>query len=643
MSDTYVPRWWRRFKDFYTFILPLRFNLLLLLVLGFALIGTDQGHDIIAHLAEAEWIVPGLFFGLATLALALQVWFWSRQLLYLDLTARERREHHFPWWIEWLPRALGFFVFVIVLAAFFVIHAEPGRVPARMINLELLITALAVAFLIFTIVRRKFITAKATETIEAGKVTETRGRIRELSSAARVLYVITLLLDLIFLGVSFSIPITNKIGAPFILVFAFALWVTFGFFLVWLGHRWEMPLLTFLLLFAVAISPWADNHNVRLLDATPLPRKSVGVTFDDWMKRLAADPGGAFDAPVYIVATEGGGIRAAYWTAAVLGRLHDATGGRFTRHLFAISSVSGGSVGAAVYTTAVVNTPNGVFDSATNTLKYDALAPLLASLSSADLLQRFVPFPIVSRDRAAQLEMGWEEGWAETHASTATALREPFTSLYAGGRATWLPSLFLNGTSVENGGRLIVSNCVFSDTDIRNAGDVLNLTGRDLRISTAAHASARFPYVSPVGGLPTRGNLAGHHIADGGYFENSGSGTALQIFNAISQTESFKNYHPKITFIIIDYRPKPSAPKYYRFANELFGPPRGFLATQGAHKTFALGELPNPRIDFTLLPTVPQPLGWMLADASRLDMDAQIKNGPNAEKVAAIKSLLDGK
>jgi hypothetical protein len=283
MSDAHVPRWWRRFKDSYKFILPLRFNLLLLLVLAFALIGTDQGHDIIAHLAEAKWIVPAVFFSLATLALALQVWFWSRQLLYLDLTAREQRDHQFPWWIEWLPRALGFFVFIIVLGACLVIHREPGNLPVRMIRLEVLIAALGVGFFIFTIVRRRFITEK---------VTDTRGAIRELSMTAKVLYVVTLVLDLIFLAVSFSIRATNFIGAPFILVFAFALWVTFGFFLVWLGHRWEMPLLTLLLLYAIAISPLADNHNVRLLcaatawlDARRRVSSGHGRSNQEWSQR----------------------------------------------------------------------------------------------------------------------------------------------------------------------------------------------------------------------------------------------------------------------------------------------------------------------------------------------------------------------
>jgi hypothetical protein len=629
MSQAHPPRWWKPLKDFYAFFLPLRFNLFLLFVLGFALIGTDQGHDIIAHLAESDSPVPGLFFGLATLALALQVWFWSRQLMYLDLTSRELRTHQFPSWTAWLPRVLGVVVFVIVLVAFFFVHAEAAQTPLRMISLELLIAGLAAAFLAFTIIRRRMM---------GSAVTETAGAIRELSSAAKVLYVITLVLDLIFLGVSFVIPFMNFIGAPFILVFAFALWVTFGFFLVWLGHRWEMPLLTFLLLFAVIISPFADNHRVRLLDTAPMPRKNVAGTFDDWMKRLAAEPGGAVNAPVFIVATEGGGIRAGYWTAAVLGQLHDATGGAFTQHLFAISGVSGGSVGAAVYVTAAATTPTRVFEASTKTLAYDALAPLLASMTTADLLQRLIPFVLVSRDRAAQLEMGWEQGWADANHGSANALRQPLTSLYAGDGARRLPSLFMNGTSVETGGALITSNCLLSD--IRNAGDVLSIAGRDLRISTAAHCSARFPYISPIGGLPPIGDKAGYHVADGGYFEDSGSATALQIFNVIAQTDSFKKYQPRITFIIIDYRPKEKKPKYYSLANEILGPPRTLLATRGAHAVYALGELPEPRIDFSLLPTVPQPLGWMLADASSKAMDDQIKTGLNAQKVATIKKML---
>jgi hypothetical protein len=49
-----------------------------------------------------------------------------------------------------------------------------------------------------------------------------------------------------------------------------------------------------------------------------------------------------------IVAAEGGGIRAAYWTAGILTRLVDCPPA-LADSLFAISAVSGGSLGAAVY------------------------------------------------------------------------------------------------------------------------------------------------------------------------------------------------------------------------------------------------------------------------------------------------------
>ena len=65
--------------------------------------------------------------------------------------------------------------------------------------------------------------------------------------------------------------------------------------------------------------------------------------------------------PLYIVATEGGGIRAAYWTAAVLGEIQDKNP-NFAAHLFAISGVSGGSLGAAVFEALLAEPNLGSFE-----------------------------------------------------------------------------------------------------------------------------------------------------------------------------------------------------------------------------------------------------------------------------------------
>ena len=67
------------------------------------------------------------------------------------------------------------------------------------------------------------------------------------------------------------------------------------------------------------------------------------------------------------------------------------------------------------------------------------------------------------------------------------------------------------------------------------ADRVTPLDGPDVRLSTAALTSARFPLISPAGTIRMKasakddGLIFGDHVVDGGYFENSGLTTALDI------------------------------------------------------------------------------------------------------------------
>ena len=63
----------------------------------------------------------------------------------------------------------------------------------------------------------------------------------------------------------------------------------------------------------------------------------------------------------------------------------------------------------------------------------------------------------------------------------------------------------------------------------------------DVPLSTAAHISARFPYVSPPGRIERRGCPSSEGLvpapavsydADGGLFDNAGSGTAVDTWRA---------------------------------------------------------------------------------------------------------------
>ena len=91
-------------------------------------------------------------------------------------------------------------------------------------------------------------------------------------------------------------------------------------------------------------------------------------------------------------------------------------------------------------------------------------------------------------------------------ADSFVALWEP-----APAHREWMPSLFLNGTSVEKGNRIITSNLrltnIFLDADaaaekLATQKTPATKAACNIPVSTAALMSARFTYVSPAGRFP---------------------------------------------------------------------------------------------------------------------------------------------
>src|SRR5262249_15037841 len=94
-----------------------------------------------------------------------------------------------------------------------------------------------------------------------------------------------------------------------------------------------------------------NDHNVVRVDKESTPRVvDARTAFQSWA--MAHSPLAAGTSPMFIVAAEGGGMRANVMTAMVLDELRARYDG-FTDHLFAIVGVSGGSLGAASFATAV--------------------------------------------------------------------------------------------------------------------------------------------------------------------------------------------------------------------------------------------------------------------------------------------------
>ncbi|WP_063822248.1 hypothetical protein [Pleurocapsa sp. PCC 7319] len=258
-----------------------------------------------------------------------------------------------------------------------------------------------------------------------------------------------------------------------------------------------------------------------------------------------------------IVCASGGGIQAAGWTTQVLTGLQakDLLGISFPKAINLISSVSGGSVGSMYYLDRFTDKgfpPDDqlkpIFDGATA----DSLDAVGWGLAYPDLW-RIIALPILAPrllDRGTALETDWQG-----------EMKEPNTTL-----ANWrqkiiegkLPIPVFNSTLVENGFRLLITPMDFGESRKKKFFDFHSLyPGYDINVATAARLSATFPYVSPIC-RDSENIQKNYHIADGGYFDNSGFVTALEWLLDLFKKDSQENKIKRVLILQINAFPKSS-------------------------------------------------------------------------------------
>jgi hypothetical protein len=345
-----------------------------------------------------------------------------------------------------------------------------------------------------------------------------------------------------------------------------------------------------------------------------------------------------------------------------------------------VSGVSGGSLGAVVFNALLAeNAAYPMKDRAHDILRQDFLSPTLAAMFFPDLIQRFLPFRIPPADRGAVLEKAWEYGWERTISGQDKAVDRP-NRLGGPLRKLWqdwrgnvpLPALFLNGTRVESGKRIITSNVPInpgSRIDFADAEDAEvklgNDRSHDIPLSTAAHMSARFTYVSPAGLLPDGG-----HVVDGGYFENSGAATALEVLYEVEAAIQSARAGEVVVPVIIEIRNGPTKEKpnitsaaatpapsdQQEFLSEALAPVSTLLNTRDARGTFSQAAIRSEQesVEPTLPPRwkgnwfliglhespVPLPLGWMLSGDAANEMRNQLDD--NQKVFDSIMAKLSG-
>lgn len=525
----------------------------------------------------------------------------------------------------------------------------------------------------------------------------------------------------------------------------------------------RFPAIAFLVVWVIVVSVLdaGSHHDIRRYDTgVKQPVPTIGTAWRQWVAAHEAD---GRPQPMVMVAAQGGGLRAAVWTALVMecifgpgpvpgSNLPDPDSEPVCTHgaeqpdpktlaaavdaptsVFVTSGASGGSVGLAAWSARradlvddqdTAQIPVRVEDALDN----DFVAPVAARMLTADL-----PYMLLAwdrADRAEMLEAAWEQAWFEDGAPQGKGLNRGLRSMWnlthAGG-AWATPVLALNGFSVEDGCRMVTSAVDFAlprdpasyaarsvgaltsegdqpdDAACRGperptdatAVDVLPSTSElidylcpteDVTLSTAAHLSARFPYVSPTGRITRSGceNAPGlvdppavSYNADGGIFDNSGAGTLtdlwrglapviaaferenenaciapvmLQIDNSppVSTVSSGPDARPAevVAPVSATLRQVTSRESYARAsAAAAFGRP---LSPSGQPITWAVnnevrGDAPRTlwfRVTVFGQPGPEPPTGWTLATETVADMRAQLRVDQNAEQIKVIQDLL---
>ena len=320
---------------------------------------------------------------------------------------------------------------------------------------------------------------------------------------------------------------------------------------------------------------------------------------------------------------------------------------------------------------------------ATVPLAGDALGPLLGGWlvddiprSAFDLIAALIRSLTGHRpnggDSAEAIEHGFENLWSDVRQASGPkdmpGWDQSFLSLFytdhAGTYRKGMPLWFANGTDATTGNRVITTPIGAPDRQgnmspwpFRGARDFHTLMGGDVSISTAINNTARFPYLEPFGEmLPLAGKEQVGSSVDGGYFENEGLQTALDLAEWLaSQSTPRRPVEPIIVQATGDGEAdvssadvmtceKPSDGPFIaddkHSAWQILAPLVGLYHVRGGHSAVLLRQAydqfcgPPPRFVHFYLPADsgrPIPLNWVLSNATGLFIwtaftDKQVSN-----------------
>jgi hypothetical protein len=297
-------------------------------------------------------------------------------------------------------------------------------------------------------------------------------------------------------------------------------------------------------------------------EVTSGDRPSFDTAFIKWVQDRKKDISESDSIyPVYIVSGQGGGSRAGYWMCRALLILDSIPNLHFRKHCFALSTVSGSSIGAAatlafwdrfpekasIDSTFYDYYPRRVFNG-------NFITGNLSGLFFGETFQKvnlFGLIPIMDRNERLRREelmcvgRALEEldtipkillwPWSTPRKYEKNLLKDHFLSLHL--REPNLPYFFPNTCHVQSGKRAVYSplklSSNFKDSIFIQSHDCIDNTSSSTHgpsLVAAANTSELFPLFSLAAS-----NCKGDTYVDGGYYENYGLTTALDLYEYCSK------------------------------------------------------------------------------------------------------------
>jgi hypothetical protein len=318
---------------------------------------------------------------------------------------------------------------------------------------------------------------------------------------------------------------------------------------------------------------------------TELNRVSMNTYLDQWLADRQDSLKKVSTYPVFIFAGQGGGSRAGYWMSSILlgldQRFQDSLHLDLKSHTLAISTISGSSPGtlAALAYWEKKNDSNANLPVPGNYCRKiyacNFISSGIAGIFYSSLLRKYLYFPLNSSIKNRNMRLCMEESAAIEQAlnlqPVANNLKfgatdrqkqfgwRSFSELYFQNGTkfrTDVPLFFPNSVHVQTGKRVLNNPLIQTqgDNHFANAIDFYAQKKRfkikgDLAIVQASNMAELFPWVSASAYFDSLGNFV-----DGGYYENYGLETALDLYNACKDWQKKHNSNAlaqKLCFYIL--------------------------------------------------------------------------------------------